>query len=431
MVDMSQSSVELKTIDNTDQILIWKPNGLAEPYLLNEWTPPLREQILKRFWNVNIEGHHDVTNQRHQPEIAHRYDPFFTYGALRTNLKDASTNSYTLRNFETECLDLNLVIQQREGEWACKRYGQLFALLEFLRQNKAQKRRECLAYFDKKEYAGYTERDKSDMIDLVILLWLRVDVTRERQPGQGPCVKQVWDNAASLATVIYRQFPERPVPNYTSRKPNWTRYLRAYSLTNCQYFRVCWTNRLEDHLFLDPYQEPPELWIFHWATFLEDFSNPDNPDFKLFPEGLLQETSDTLALLIPYLDSRSSSWFKKETNTRINDQGTLPKIADQSRTNAQLGKKLLDQRASQQPIPVGVNLVSHYKYWGERLDIIQTAYDEAEPVSFFQWRKDDRRNVKSYEKWLTFLGVAFALGLGFINLVLSILQVYGTLKPPQ
>jgi hypothetical protein len=84
MVDMSQSSVELKTLDNTDQMLIWKPNGLAEPYLLNEWTPPLREQILKRFWNVNIEGHHDVTNQRHQPEIAHRYDPFFTYGALRT-----------------------------------------------------------------------------------------------------------------------------------------------------------------------------------------------------------------------------------------------------------------------------------------------------------------------------------------------------------
>ncbi|KAE9369236.1 hypothetical protein N431DRAFT_413052 [Stipitochalara longipes BDJ] len=396
MVDMSQSSVELKALDNTDQILIWKPNGSAEPYLLNEWTPPLREQILKSFWNVNIEGHHDVTNQRHEPEIAHRYDPFFT-------------------NFEIECQDLNLVIQEREGHWACKRYGQLFGLLEFLRRNQTKKRRDCLTYFDKNEYAGYSERDKCDMIDLVILLWLRVDVTRERQPGQGPCVKQVWDDATSLATIVRRQFPERPVPNYTSRKPNWTRYLRAYSLTNCQYFRIRWTNRLEDHLFLDPYQEPPEIWIFHWATFLEDFSNPYSPDFKLFPEGLLRETSDTLALLIPYLDSRSSSWFKKETNTTTNDQG----------------KKLLDQRAAQQPIPVGVNLVSHYKYWGERLDIIQTAYDEAEPVSFFQWRKDDRRNVKSYEKWLTFLGVAFALGLGFINLILSILQVYGTLKPSK
>jgi hypothetical protein len=58
--------------------------------------------------------------------------------------------------------------------------------------------------------------------------------------------------------------------------------------------------------------------------FLEDFSNPENPDFKLFPKGLLQETRDTMTLLIPYLDSRSSSCFKKETNTTTDDQGTAP-----------------------------------------------------------------------------------------------------------
>lgn len=81
MVYMSQSSMELKTFDNTDQVLIWEPNGSAEPYLLNPWTPPLRERIVQSFWNVNIEGHHDVTLQRHEPDIAHRYDPFFTYDA--------------------------------------------------------------------------------------------------------------------------------------------------------------------------------------------------------------------------------------------------------------------------------------------------------------------------------------------------------------
>jgi hypothetical protein len=221
-----------------------------------------------------------------------------------------------------------LAIQQRGGGWACKTYEQLFDLLEFLRKNKSKNRQECLVYFDNDGYAGCDQRDKYDMMHLVVLLWLRVDMTRERQPGQGPCDKQVWDNEANLATIINRQFPERPVPSYTSRKPNWTRYLRAWSLTKCQYFRVRWTNRLEDHLFLDPYKEPPELWIFHWATFLEDFSNPQNPDFKLFPEGLLQETRDTLALLIPYLDSRSSSWFKKETNASADAEGMPSKYLD-------------------------------------------------------------------------------------------------------
>lgn len=89
---------------------------------------------------------------------------------------------------------------------------------------------------------------------------------------------------------------------------------------------------------------------------------------------------------------------------------------------------MLDQRASQQPIPFRVNLISHYKYWGKRLDIVQTAYEESEPVSFFQWGHDDRRNVKSYEKWLAFLGVTIAMALGVLNLVLTALQVWGSLR---
>ena len=240
-------------------------------------------------------------------------------------MKDVPADTCTFRNFETECLDLNLAIQQRDGRWACKTYNQLYGLLEFLRENKSKNRRQCLAYFNNNAYAGCGERDKYDMIDLVILLWLRVDVTKQRQPGQGPCDKQVWDANTSLANVIRCQFPERPVPTYATRKPNWTRFLRAWSLTKCQYFRVRWTNRLEDHLFLDPYSNPPEIWVFHWATFLEDFSSPKNGDLQLFPEGLLQETRDTLALLIPYLDSRSSSWFKKETNASTDAEG-MPSV---------------------------------------------------------------------------------------------------------
>jgi len=59
------------------------------------------------------------------------------------------------------------------------------------------------------------------------------------------------------------------------------------------------------------------------VTFLEDFSNPEDLDRKLFPEGLLQETRDTLALLLPQQDSRSTDWFKKETGASIDDEGIL------------------------------------------------------------------------------------------------------------
>jgi hypothetical protein len=234
-------------------------------------------------------------------------------------------------------------MDQREGRWACKTYEQLFDLLEFLQKNVGKNRKVCLAYFDKDEYAECTVQDKRDMIDLVVLLWLRVDVTKQRHPGQGPCNKQVWDDEASLETIIQRQFPKCPVADYTTRKPNWTRYLRAWSLTKCQYFRVRWTNRLEDHLFLDPYQEPPELWIFHWATFLEEFSSPQNPDFQLFPTGLLQETKDTLALLLPFLDSHSTSWFNKETNSSTDVGGESSKQPNILGSNGSSGRRLLDR----------------------------------------------------------------------------------------
>jgi hypothetical protein len=84
MFQISQSSLEKKAIESTEQTLIWESNGFAERYRLTRWTPPLRERILKTFWNVNIEGHHDVTHQRHEPERAHRYDPFFTYVSQTT-----------------------------------------------------------------------------------------------------------------------------------------------------------------------------------------------------------------------------------------------------------------------------------------------------------------------------------------------------------
>jgi hypothetical protein len=80
----------MKALNGTEQLLIWEPNGSDEPDRLNPWTPPLREQVLKSFWNVNIEGHHDVTHQRYEPEKEQRYDPFFTYSLVIHFLEGSS-----------------------------------------------------------------------------------------------------------------------------------------------------------------------------------------------------------------------------------------------------------------------------------------------------------------------------------------------------
>jgi hypothetical protein len=93
---------------------------------------------------------------------------------------------------------------------------------------------------------------------------------------------------------------------------------RRLILTN-SWVRTTWWAEYSRHRFIKTFPHPKFA-----AAFSGEFPNPENPDFKLFPKGLLQETRDTMALLIPYLGSRSSSWFKKETNTTTDDQGTVP-----------------------------------------------------------------------------------------------------------
>jgi hypothetical protein len=76
---MSQSTLEMKVYEKTEQTLMWQRNSYCGRDRLNRWTPLLAERILKNFWNINIEGRHDVMHQRSEPGYAHRYDPFFRY----------------------------------------------------------------------------------------------------------------------------------------------------------------------------------------------------------------------------------------------------------------------------------------------------------------------------------------------------------------
>jgi hypothetical protein len=79
-----------------------------------------------------------------------------------------------------------------------------------------------------------------------------------------------------------------------------------------------WTNNLADHLRLTDGDK--KVAIFHHASFLEcqlkrytcaryipqngaDHSSP------LFPDGLIEETIRTLALLFPQSDRDSNKWF--------------------------------------------------------------------------------------------------------------------------
>lgn len=81
---------------------------------------------------------------------------------------------------------------------------------------------------------------------------------------------------------------------------------------------------------------------------------------NLYPDGLLEETEETLALLFPTKNNK-----------------------DSKRTGRLRDKHQVDIETALEIPPFMV--ISHYKHWGERLAVVQQVYDTARPRHPRQW----------------------------------------------
>jgi hypothetical protein len=123
----------------------------------------------------------------------------------------------------------------------------------------------------------------------------------------------------------------------------------------------------------------------------------------LYPEGVLEETQETLELLFPTMNLKDS---KRTRRLRDRDNVDIEAARD---------------------LPAATAL-SHYKHWGERLAIIQQAYDNARPKKYRQWWFDRRNRVE----WATLLVAVIiffmTLVFGVISSVTGIMQVYASFR---
>ena len=241
----------------------------------------------------------------------------------------------------------------------------------------------------------FIDREKSvcEAIDLAVRLWLLIDIGDMRHcfvPGQIPLR---WESGL-LKDLLHQEF-NRPTilnPERVKLDPLFS----ARNLERLAGLKISWTSNLADHLRL--MDDDTKVALFHHASALRHHANS-----CFFPERFVQETLDTLALLLPE--------YKKETRRWFRTQQTKWPILDADATKC--GQLYTEKRQ-----------IENFTFWHDRLVILKQVFDEAEPNTIAQWWNDRRRKVQWYTFWVAVLLLALTVFFGLVQSIEGALQVY-------
>ncbi|KAI4860513.1 hypothetical protein F4820DRAFT_461627 [Hypoxylon rubiginosum] len=158
--------------------------------------------------------------------------------------------------------------------------------------------------------------------------------------------------------------------------------------------KVQLTTNLHDHLLLR--EDIRTVFVFHHAAFLQNHRSS-----LVFPDGFIEETLETLALLFPKGNRQVEKWYKKKDWVKELDFAVLT-ISHPSRR------------------------VDGYNYWRDRLVTLKEAFDDSRPHSFGQWWHDRRDATQWYAVWIA---VFFTVFFGLVQSVVGIMQLYKAYYP--
>lgn len=236
-----------------------------------------------------------------------------------------------------------------------------------------------------------------DGLDLAARVWLMLFVGEYRQII-GPAQRQiVWNENDSLRGLLEREFS-----NHAEASDNvkLERLFTARNMERIAGLEIIWTSNLADHLRL--FDDDTRVAIFHQACFLKHMQSQD-----IFPEGFIEETLRTLALIFPEGDKDCWRWFEiKKSKNNLDPEAR--KCGNPSSEERQIHK---------------------FRYWHDRLIILKQAFDEKEPATIYQWWHDRRRRVQWYTFWVAVVVIGLTIFFGFVQCVEGALQVYKAWYP--
>jgi hypothetical protein len=129
----------------------------------------------------------------------------------------------------------------------------------------------------------------------------------------------------------------------------------------------------------------------------------------MVPDGFIQETLRTFALLFPERDPATIKWFN----------GTLSSLKLDSQII-----KCGHLRASDRQI-------ENFTFWHDRLVVLKQVFDQAHPSTFSQWWYDRRNGVQWYTFWVAIFILAVTIFFGLVQSIEGAMQVYKAFHTPK
>ncbi|KAL2270853.1 hypothetical protein VTJ83DRAFT_224 [Remersonia thermophila] len=238
-------------------------------------------------------------------------------------------------------------------------------------------------------------------IEFVIRCWLMTDITtdgRNRRYFSYRGRSLRWSKEDSLSQLVPRSIAE-PSVVYQERTATaagcFSTFLNVVDMQRITGFKIIWTDNLEDHLIM----RGKSLYLFAHPTALQRLDVSETSK-DILPKGLIQETLETLYLLMPLENPACQRWLREEVGKwRLDRELCRPHVSDRRKGS--------------------------YRYWQERLSEVSDAFDSTKATSPFQWWYDRRDMNMWWNYWLIVFSLALTVFFGLIQSVTGILQVLG------
>ncbi|KAI1172700.1 hypothetical protein F4777DRAFT_560563 [Nemania sp. FL0916] len=220
-----------------------------------------------------------------------------------------------------------------------------------------------------------------------------------------------WENQIPFNKYLQDLFTVQNQPIWSSQHGQTEvlyerkRQLRATKLIKHLDLNLCPTHNIHDHLRLDTRRN--ELQIFHYASFLKENlrSQKGSPQVNLLPRQLLLEVLDsTQRILFPLGDAKSRKLLKSFIANK--DYSFDPEI----------------EKFELSAVCNPEENIS-YRYLANRLEDLFQELQSPKPRKWLE-KQLQRRSSARYMMLATLAGVAFAILLGVLALILSSVQTW-------
>jgi hypothetical protein len=208
-----------------------------------------------------------------------------------------------------------------------------------------------------------------------------------------------WPADETLKTHLQELF----ITSSSEDKCRLPRSFNAWTIRHITDINVTWTLDLNSHLEVT--ENDGDIALFDGISVLKLLQRSATAQ-SVFPQGLFDETCNSISLLCPYGDRQVRTWVETEQRTQKLDPG------------------LTEWCRGYHLRPSGRQIQS-FSYWRDSLIIVKEIYDEREPRTMKHFWRDHRRPVQ----WWTFWIAITAFFLSLAACILTAIQVYKAYYP--